>query len=498
MDKKKLFQYTLDRKFTDLELTLVDSNDTLTMYLHKVILSLSCPYFETIFSSSFSDSVSDKFKMEVLNVYVMADIINSFYIDDIKQSQNLSEVDYQLLCVQSRNFLGLGHKIYNLEKIIFPENKFDQLFDTIDSCIGYTKETMSILFYNMPMDYDLSKLPIKFLKKMLKISRYFVLCINDNKLELHNNYSCFYIGPVRLNHNCKLLYSPIYHKYLIVNDTIHLIDTETDLSSISFYNNRYCCKNTVLSTDNRYVYSVYSNSTIRKFLTETTELIGVWYKDGSSIGIINKNQEPNTEFDDHPKKIMYSTPYDYIVIQYGNNLVCYKCLDMSIRWEMDNVCLPTLSQCEKYIICLKGTTKNQLCVIDIEKNLLKFGPILENCKYICNHDNTTVIIIYDIKFTGSKIKEYDWTNNIFTCENESYKAYDIYYIEHIKNDNYIIATHDITDDSCISIEKWNFMEDTTKFVTACHDRHDYEFYIITNFKAALQKRIKEYIDTNSN
>ncbi|AKI78869.1 putative BTB/POZ domain-containing protein [Acanthamoeba polyphaga mimivirus] len=60
MDKKKLFQYTLDRKFTDLELILVDSNDTLIMHLHKVIVSSSCPYFETLLSSSFSDSVSDK------------------------------------------------------------------------------------------------------------------------------------------------------------------------------------------------------------------------------------------------------------------------------------------------------------------------------------------------------------------------------------------------------------------------------------------------------
>ncbi len=498
MDKKKLFQYTLDRKFTDLELTLVDSNDTLIMHLHKVILSSSCPYFETLLSSYFSDSVSDKFRMEVVNVYVMADIINSFYTTDIKQSQNLSEVDYQLLYVQSRNFLGLEHKIQNLEKIIFPENKFDKLLDTIDSCIGYNKETISILFYNMPMDYDLSKLPVKLLKKMSKISRYFVLCIDNNIMELHNNYSCFPIKPVKSNNNFKLLYSPIYHKYLIVNDTVHLIDTETDLSSISFDNNRYYCKNAILSTDNRYVYCVYTNSTIRKFLTETTELIGVWYRDGMPIDTVNKNQGPITAFDDRPKKIMYSTPYDYIIVQYGTSLVCYKCLDMSIHWEMDNVHLPTLSQCEKYIVCLKGITGNQLCVIDIEKDSLKFGPILANCRYICNHDNTTVIIIHDYKISGSKIRVYDWVNNIFTYENESFNVSDITYIDHIENDNYIIVSHDIIDDSYISINKWNFKEDTTKLVTACYDNYSHKFYTITNFKAALQKRIKEYIDTNSN
>lgn len=498
MDKKKLFQYTLDRKFTDLELTLIDSNDTMIMHLHKVILSSSCSYFETLFSSSFSDSVSDKFRMEVLNVYVMADIINSFYTTDIKQSHNLSVVDYQLLYVQSCNFLGLEYKIQNLEKIIFPENKFDKLLDAIDSCIGYNKETISILFYNMPMDYDLSKLPIKLLKKILKISCYFILCIDNGIMELHNNHSCFYIGPVKLNNDCKLLYSPIYHKYIMINDTVCLFDTETDLSSMSFDNSRCYCKNVVLSTDNRYIYSVHSNSTIRKFLTETTELIGVWHRDGVSVDTVNKNQGPITAFDDRPKKIMYSTPYDYIIVQYGTSLVCYKCSDMSIQWEMDNIHLPTLSQCEKYIVCLKGITGNQLCVIDIEKDSLKFGPILENCRYICNHNNTTVIIINDSKIYDSKIRVYDWVNNSITYENKSFNVSHISYIDHIENDNYIIVSHDIIDDSCIFINKWNFKEDTTKLVTTCYDNYSHKFYTITNFKATLQTRIKEYIDNNSN
>lgn len=57
MDHLNLCRYLTDSILTDIELTLIDENaNTLVINVHKLILSINCPYFETLFSGQFIDS----------------------------------------------------------------------------------------------------------------------------------------------------------------------------------------------------------------------------------------------------------------------------------------------------------------------------------------------------------------------------------------------------------------------------------------------------------
>ena len=64
--------------FTDLKLTLFDGTNQITINVHKIILYFSCIYFEKLLTS-LKEKNMDEITIEVPNIYVMHDIIMSYY-----------------------------------------------------------------------------------------------------------------------------------------------------------------------------------------------------------------------------------------------------------------------------------------------------------------------------------------------------------------------------------------------------------------------------------
>src|ERR1700678_1392603 len=78
MNPNKLHDAINNDLFIDLVLTLKDDINEITMNLHKIILYVSCCYFEKMLTNCKEKNL-DKIIIKVPNVFVTYDIIMSFY-----------------------------------------------------------------------------------------------------------------------------------------------------------------------------------------------------------------------------------------------------------------------------------------------------------------------------------------------------------------------------------------------------------------------------------
>jgi BTB/POZ domain len=90
--------------FTDLSLTLIDSTNQLTMNVHKIILYLSCPYFEKLLTNC-REKDATHITIEVENVHIAHDIIMAFYNQKTNLA-NLPNWKHLLAEFKCRDFFG--------------------------------------------------------------------------------------------------------------------------------------------------------------------------------------------------------------------------------------------------------------------------------------------------------------------------------------------------------------------------------------------------------
>src|SRR5581483_10642185 len=167
MDFNKLYQDLHNKKYTDVELILVDCNKQLIMNVHKVILACSSEYFDKLFNFG-----TEKFQHQIIinvnDVDVAHDIILSFY-GQKTNSTNYPLWKYLLESMKCRCFFCLPSDISLLYNLIVPAEGFDLLLEIIEhfDFINDNK-IMRTIKKNIPMNYDLRNLSLEFVKELSK------------------------------------------------------------------------------------------------------------------------------------------------------------------------------------------------------------------------------------------------------------------------------------------------------------------------------------------
>ncbi|ANB51115.1 hypothetical protein [Powai lake megavirus] len=144
---------------SDVKIILVDDKNQLSLNLHRVILFARCQFFEKMFSN-FVEAKQFDVIVNVIDVDVARDIIKNIYGFEINQPDNWQYgLKYYICC----DYFRLKCELPTNIKV--SNDCFDNLLDLIE-IIGYTKETIQILANNLPVDYDISNLPIDLLKEI--------------------------------------------------------------------------------------------------------------------------------------------------------------------------------------------------------------------------------------------------------------------------------------------------------------------------------------------
>src|SRR5581483_12226002 len=167
MDFNKLYQDLHNKKYTDVELILIDSNKQLIMNVHKVILACSSEYFDKLFNFG-TEKFQHQIKINVNDVEIAHDIILSFYGQNIN-STNYPHWKYLLESIKCRCFFCLPIDISLLYDLIVPAEGFDLLLEIMEYFDFVNDDKiMRTIKKNMPMNYDLGNLSLEFVKELSK------------------------------------------------------------------------------------------------------------------------------------------------------------------------------------------------------------------------------------------------------------------------------------------------------------------------------------------
>src|SRR5581483_499386 len=170
MDFNKFYQDLHNKKYTDVELILVDSNKQLNMNIHKVILACSSEYFDKLFNFG-TEKFQHKITINVNDVEIAHNIILSFY-GQKTNSTNYSHWKYLLDSIKCRCFFCLPIDISLMYDLIVPAEGFDLLLETIEYFDFINdKKIMKTIKKNIPMNYDLKNLSLEFVKELSKYKK---------------------------------------------------------------------------------------------------------------------------------------------------------------------------------------------------------------------------------------------------------------------------------------------------------------------------------------
>src|SRR5581483_5626244 len=234
MDFNKLYQDLHNKKYTDVELILVNSNKQLFMNVHKNILACSSEYFDKLFNFG-TEKFQHQITINVNDVNVAHDIVLSFY-GQKTNSTNYPHWKYLLESIKCRCFFCSPIDISLLYDLIVPVEGFDLLLEIIEQGSIATSSTgsfgeatpservlatsedkveyfdfindnkiMKTIKNNIPMNYDLRNLSLEFVKELSKFQDFKIVSGSRDKsikiwdansgsllktLNGHTNYVC--------------------------------------------------------------------------------------------------------------------------------------------------------------------------------------------------------------------------------------------------------------------------------------------------------------------
>ena len=188
MNPDKICQRFHDGKGSDMELILIDDNNTIKLDLHKFVLINSCDFFETLIL--FPNNIDKKFfTLQIFNAIIVRDIIALFYGVN-ENSTDCSEWSYILGTLLCKNYLCLPIDITKLYNLRVPEIGFN-LFMQVTELFGDVTsdyKLMRSVKRNLPLNYDLTIFSEEFLEELFKKNRLIVsgssdssICIWDSK-----------------------------------------------------------------------------------------------------------------------------------------------------------------------------------------------------------------------------------------------------------------------------------------------------------------------------
>uniref|UniRef100_A0A6G6ADG5 Putative BTB-POZ domain-containing protein n=1 Tax=Borely moumouvirus TaxID=2712067 RepID=A0A6G6ADG5_9VIRU len=146
--------------FYDVELVLFDKKNKKFIKLHKLLLHNGSPFFQKLFTIFFNNKIKPQIILEVFDVDVCVDIIKTFYGIKILPKDDWKYQISNYICKQQ---LLLSNNLPKELKI--PENEFEEFLSIIQSR-EYNDEIIDLIATNLPLNFNLDKLPIELIKKI--------------------------------------------------------------------------------------------------------------------------------------------------------------------------------------------------------------------------------------------------------------------------------------------------------------------------------------------
>ncbi|AKI80478.1 putative BTB/POZ domain-containing protein [Acanthamoeba polyphaga mimivirus] len=254
-----------NNKFSDCKLILDDGNVQVTLNVHKCLLYMNSLYFQAMFDN-FKEQGYSEIKIRVQNSQIATDVIKSFY-----ETSNIINADwqYQLDYAIETKFFGVD---YVLDKNIIVPNIYFDLFINKIEIIGYDNTTLNMILNNLPLDYDLDKLPTDFLEGLLASStEYDIFLSNKHSFYIwsitDNNFTYSKEIPLKLYHSC------------LDNDKIYRF---TEYNTLVCFNRKTDKHESILLYDNDNIIK-FDNEGVIYYLPENNQII-LSHQENISIG----------------------------------------------------------------------------------------------------------------------------------------------------------------------------------------------------------------------
>ncbi|BCS82530.1 hypothetical protein QLL95_gp0041 [Cotonvirus japonicus] len=152
-------------EFNNLKLTLKDKYGKKTLYVHGSVLK-SCRYFERMFSFyNKSNNLFNAIEFHFSDKDLSCDIIYSLYGFELSE---ITEWKHKIHIHMIQDFLLL--QPISIHDLKIPENEFECLINEVDS-FGYTNDIITLIFNNIPISYDLTKIPKNILQTIFDLNK---------------------------------------------------------------------------------------------------------------------------------------------------------------------------------------------------------------------------------------------------------------------------------------------------------------------------------------
>jgi WD40 repeat protein len=282
LEPYKLRHVLYDEEFTDVELIIVDPNEKLNIFVHKVILACSSDYFYNLFT--FGDGKNKStFEIIVDDAKVSCDIIFSFY--GIKtNSTDYPDWKYLLKTFINKNFFCLPNDVYLLYDLIVPPIGFDLLLDTIELFdFAGDAELIKTIQNNFPDDYDLNELSIDFIKEIIKVHNYNIVSGgDDNKIKIWDAKTGVLLNTLK-GHTAEI------NSVAVSPNNLKIISGSDDDNGIKIWNatnGKILCTSIKSTNYSQYVNSVAFSSDNLKIVSGSSDhSIKIW--DANTCDLIN-------------------------------------------------------------------------------------------------------------------------------------------------------------------------------------------------------------------
>lgn len=192
----KFFKKSL---FTDLHLTISDSEDSIEMNVHRIILCAKSSYFDTLLTGEFRENDSKDLKITVQDRIIARDIILNMY-GRILYNDNYPVWYYNLLIIQCKDFFGMSINPESIYKIKVPSEAYDLLVQVV-GLFKINSELIQLLVDNLPSEYDLSKMPVNIFELMCQhTKRDYVIFPDSKKIGIVGLFDTYFMN--KINYIC--------------------------------------------------------------------------------------------------------------------------------------------------------------------------------------------------------------------------------------------------------------------------------------------------------
>jgi hypothetical protein len=263
----KFNQFAIDGKYTDARLIIKDVKQIVTVNVHRVILAVSCEYFDKLFSFGDGPGKSE-FEIITEDSIIFHEIIAGIYGQRMIVNYTSNQI---LKIMKCRDFLGLTNDVSLLYGLKIDETDYPFLLDTAVSFdIDNDPRLLATICDNIPVDYDLNNFSRDFLRNIIE-KRNGYLIVEERYLEIWDTYSD------SLVRTCCIFMMPLAETRPIRHDYCLDIDNSSKRLFEAFF---------VYSTD----IAVYKKPCVRMHSTIGSVINASPSHDGSIL-VYNNNQQ---------------------------------------------------------------------------------------------------------------------------------------------------------------------------------------------------------------